>query len=138
MRRRPKPFVRSMRVKPAKKLPFEMASPAPPVSTADVLARLGQSGVWSDDETEADGSSDDLSGHPRERLAVEQPEPGASICTGEQHHSYSSTKHECTSGSDDEEESIEAYMARLMNRVRGTDLATSLRESRNPRSSEVL
>lgn len=99
-------------------LAFEAASPAPPVSTAEVLARLGQSGAWNDDEPDADDSSDSRSAH----TGSTSSQYGQPQYTPVAETPFNSSIGKSTTASDDEEESIEAYMARLMNRVRATDV----------------
>ncbi len=81
---------------------FEAAAPDPPVSTADVFARLGQSHLLSDDETD-DAQLEQPQDTPVNETPFAAPIALAASETG------------------DDEESIEAYMSRLMNRVRGTD-----------------
>ena len=110
---------------------FEMPASTPPVSTADVLARWGQSGVWSDDETDADDSSDvritDASNSPNDGFSrfaepeTAEPQYGQPQYTPVNETPFASSGANATSDSDDREESIEDYMARLMNRVRATD-----------------
>jgi hypothetical protein len=99
-------------------LVFAAASPAPPVSTADVLARLGQSGAWNDDEPDADDLSDSRSTHTRSASS----QYGQPQYTPVAETPFKSSIGKSANASDDEEESIEAYMARLMNRVRATDV----------------
>lgn len=110
---------------------FKPAASAPPVSTADVLARLGHSGLWSGDETDADDASDtrdsdadnlgkDVFSQFMNPAAVE-PQSEQPQYTPIQQTPFASSNADAASNSGDAEESIEAYMARLMNRVRGTD-----------------
>lgn len=89
---------------------FESATSTPPVSTADVLARLGQTSDWNDGETEVDDSRFAESETTELQFTPVEPTP------------FDSSAGERADASSDEEESIEAYMARLMNRVRATDV----------------
>lgn len=113
------------------KVAFENASPEAPVSTMDVLARLGRSGDLSDGEIDANDSRHgpiaDSSNPPNEVLsrfavpetaAPQSEEPQYSLFT---ESPFSPLTSDGTSDSEDGEESIEDYMARLMNRVRGED-----------------
>ncbi|MDA1051897.1 MAG: hypothetical protein O3C40_15635 [Planctomycetota bacterium] len=105
---------------------FETASSDPPVSTADVLARLGSSGVWNDDESGADESSDsrfaDAGNSPRDAISrFAEPETSQPRYTPACKTPFAASLGNAASQSEEDEESIEAYMARLMNRVRATD-----------------
>ena len=92
----------------------ETALPASPVGTADLLAQLGQSGAWDEDESDAD----DL--RCAEPATVEaQAELPPQFPVAETPFNSSIGKDAYVS--EVEEESIETYMARLMNRVRATD-----------------
>jgi hypothetical protein len=110
---------------------FEIASSDAPVSTTDVLARLGRSGQLSDGEIGSDDSIDrptaDSSNPPNDVLSrIVAPEtaeqrsdqPPYTLFT---ESPFAPSTLEDTSDASDGEESIEAYMARLMNRVRGDD-----------------
>ncbi|MBI2481893.1 MAG: hypothetical protein HYV60_25570, partial [Planctomycetia bacterium] len=112
-------------------LAFETASPASPVSTAGVLAKLGRSGVWDDDESDADDSNDSGFG-ASETLGSRYGRPQFMPVTEMPSSSSIGKRSEIQ---DDEEESIEAYMARLMNRVRATDVRDE--PSRTPEPAVV-
>jgi hypothetical protein len=84
-----------------------------PVSSAEVLARLGQSGVWSDDDEASDSDA---------RFENTSSPPVNSI-----------QKSQASGGKEqDEDESIEDYMARLLNRSRGGDQETSVTPTEEP------
>ena len=101
-----------------------------PVSTADVLAKLGQSVSWSDDDeaqdelgapaTAATSYADRLDAEPGQR-------PEASSLAGSYATSTQSpatllgTAADSGPAASDEDESIEDYMTRLLNRARGGD-----------------
>lgn len=103
-------------------------SEAPPVSTADVLARLGQSGAWTDEQEEdvdSPSPSSDFGQHaafePNTNFdagsaAFEAPtQPDAAAVSTNAFDAGG------RSAGDDEDESIEDYMQRLLKRVRGSE-----------------
>ncbi|MCB9938846.1 MAG: hypothetical protein H6823_11425 [Planctomycetaceae bacterium] len=101
----------------AEEIVFETAASTPPVSTADVLAKLGQSVEWDEEEPETDVPADSRFNEretPEESYSQLQFTPVEAT-------PFNSSSGKSAAPSDEEEESIEAYMARLMNRVRATD-----------------
>ena len=93
---------------------FKSASSEPPVSTADVLARLGQSTNWDEEEAQ----TDDAESSRFDSIGGQYAQPQFTPVEATPFDSFAGPG---SNASNDEEESIEAYMARLMNRVRATD-----------------
>ena len=91
---------------------FQESLADPPVSTAEVLARLGQTSPWQDDDDE-----DQPSGQPA-GYSTDHRQPPQADAGMPQSHSIGSA---APSGSGEMDESIEDYMNRLMARVRGND-----------------
>ena len=91
---------------------FRESSAAPPVSTAEVLARLGQQGSWQDEEEEKAQARSPLAANPI------QPRQTVLPSTSRQNEPSPAT------GSGDDDETIEDYMNRLLARVRGNDEPT--------------
>ena len=102
----------------AAELSFASAAPTPPVSAAEVLSRLGKSGAWNDDESDAD----EVSNSRFEEAETVEPAYAQPQFTPVVEMPFNSSRGKGAAAQDDEEESIEAYMARLMNRVRATDV----------------
>jgi hypothetical protein len=110
--------------------PRRQSTVDPPVSTAEVLARLGQTGIWNDDESEEDetsvagvrtAGSFGAAGH-------QQPLGAANLHMDLKTSSSPAAKvpHLSKAGEaaeTNDEESIEEYMTRLLNRARGRDNA---------------
>ncbi|MBP90442.1 MAG: hypothetical protein CMJ64_27675 [Planctomycetaceae bacterium] len=112
--------------------PLEQLSDEPPVSTADVLARLGQTGLWKEDgEAEAESSAPALGGigsmdhlnTDRRRESTGSTVVAAPLETNAPTSPADVFRKPEESVVDDQDgdESIEAYMERLLNRVRGGD-----------------
>lgn len=80
-------------------------TPYQPQSASDIIAKLSASGLWKDDVPE-----------DQEPAAAKTPEPAWKSLVPEQE-----TKAPATVAATDEEDSIEAYMQRLLQRVSGDD-----------------
>ena len=83
----------------------------PQNSASDVLARLGAAGIWRDQA-------------PAVAEPVQETQPASSF-TATQSVPQSSAPAAASTSGPDEEESIEAYMSRLMKRVRGDAVANA-------------
>ena len=125
------------------KVDFESAPADPPVSTAEVVARMGQAEIWNPDETETETDESPVSplsdaSVPRvdsvsRAVSSEPPEPlnGQAAEASTSETSLGDIMADPANATNDEEESIEEYMARLMNRVRASDQVDD-----TPRTSE--
>lgn len=106
--------------------PRRQPSADPPVSTADVLARLGKSDLYSDD-VEAESETSSLATDGRDSFYSDRSQEPAG--SADFHASVETNTPSLGnavnapqgSGEPDEDESIEDYMTRLLNRARGGD-----------------
>lgn len=108
----------------------EQPSDEPPVSTADVLARLGQTGVWNEADAEEhessmfghDESSASFTGNDAFQSDTSADAPATAPVWPRNTPASTDALHGGNEATDqDGEESIEDYMTRLMQRVHGGD-----------------